>query len=160
MNTGQYSRLDTDRKTPLEGHGVYPLSGDDLTDYNQRLADAAANALPEAQARKVIELEAVRHENQYADVVFNSVTYNAGKVASNNLTAMVTSFNFSTKTEDIWLDINNAQVTLTEAEFQGLFDTILAAQKSAYVTEAIKYAEIMALTDVVDVENYDVRAGW
>lgn len=159
MNTGQYPRLDGDGN-PLEGHGVYPLAGDDLTDYNQRLADAAAAELPNAQARKIIELETVRHEKQYSDVVYNGNTYNAGKVARANITAMVTSFNFSAKTDDTWLDINNAQVTLTEAEFQGLFDAMLASQQSAYMTEATKYGEIMALTDAVSVDVYDVNAGW
>ena len=160
MNTGQYPRFDTDGITPLAGHGVYPLAGADLTDYNQRLADAAAAALPDAQARVAAQLEDIRHTNQYADVVYNTVTYNAGKVARANLTAMVTSFNFSAKTDDVWLDVDNVQVTLTEAEFQGLFDALQASQQAAYATEATKYGEVMALTDVASVEAYDVNTGW
>lgn len=160
MNTGQYPRFDTDGVTPLEGHGVYPLTGDDLADYNQRLADAAAAALPRAQARKASEVETIRHTKQYASVDYNSVTYDAGKVARSNLTAMVASFNHTAKTDDVWLDINNNQVTLTEAEFQGLFDAMFASQQAAYITESTKYAEIMALTTVVDVEAYDANTGW
>jgi len=159
MNTGQYPRLDTDGN-PLGGHGIYPLTGDDLADYNQRQTAAAAAALPNAQGRKTAELEIIRHEKQYANVVYNTVTYDAGKVARANLTAMVTSFNFSAKTDDVWLDVDNNQVTLTEAEFQGLFDAMQVSQQTAYITEATKYAEIMALTTVADVDAYDVNAGW
>jgi hypothetical protein len=160
MNTGQYPRFDTDGITPLAGHGVYPLAGADLADYNQRLSDAAAAALPNAQARKAVEVEVIRHTKQYADVVYGGNTYNAGKVARANLTAMVTSFNFSVKTDDVWLDVNNIQVTLLEADFQGLFDAMQAAQQAAYVAEATKYAEIMALLDVASVDLYDVNIGW
>ena len=160
MNTGQYPRFDVDGVTPLAGHGVYPLAGADLTDYNQRLTDAAAAALPDAQARVAAEVEAVRHTKQYADVVYGGNTYNAGKVARANLTAMVTSFNFSVKTDDIWLDVNNVQVTLLEADFQGLFDAMQASQQAAYIAEATKYAEVMALTTVADVEAYDINIGW
>ncbi|PIR37725.1 MAG: hypothetical protein COV35_08575 [Alphaproteobacteria bacterium CG11_big_fil_rev_8_21_14_0_20_39_49] len=116
--------------------------------------------MPNAQSRKAAELEIIRHEKQYANVVYNTVTYDAGKVARANLTAMVTSFNFSAKTDDVWLDVDNNQVTLTEAEFQGLFDAMQVSQQTAYITEATKYAEIMALTTVADVNAYDVNASW
>ena len=44
--------------------------------------------------------------------------------------------------------------------FQGLFDAMQVSQQTAYITEATKYAEIMALTTVADVNAYDVNASW
>lgn len=159
MNTGMYPRVD-EEGNQLPGHGVYPLSGDDLTDYNARVAAAAVNALPAAKQRKFIELEAVRHVKQYADVIYVGNTYNAGQVARANLTAMLLSFDLSAKTDDFWLDTGNNQVILTKVQFQELFDAVFASQQNAYMTESTKHQEIVALTTVVDVEAYDVNTGW
>lgn len=160
MNTNLYPRFDQATNQILPGHGVYPLTGDDLADYNQRELYYLENALQNAKDLKIAKLEIIRHEKQYANVVYNSVTYDAGKVARANLTAMIISFNFSTKTEDVWLDINNNQLTLSEAEFHGLFDVMQVSQQSAYMTEANKYSEIMALTNLSDVETYNLNTGW
>jgi hypothetical protein len=159
MNTGTYPRLD-EEGNPLPGHGVYPLTGDDLADYNARIAAAQASAFPNAKQRKLIELEAVRHVKQYANVAYGDNTYNAGQVARANLTAMLLSFDLSAKTDDFWLDTFNNQVILTKVQFQELFDAMFASQQNAYMTESTKHQEIAALTTVADVEAYDVNTGW
>ena len=159
MNTGEYPRLD-EAGNPLPGHGIYPLTGDDLADYNARIAAAEASALPNAKQRKYIDLEAVRHIKQYADVTYNGHTYDAGQVARSNLTAMLLSFDLSSKTDDFWLDTSNNQVILTKVQFQELFDAVFASQQNAYMTESTKHQEIAALTTVEAVEAYDVNAGW
>lgn len=159
MNTGMYPRVD-EEGNPLPGHGVYPLAGDDLTDYNTRVAAAEANALPAAKQRKFLELEAVRHVKQYANVTYSGNTYDAGQVARANLTAMLLSFDLSAKTDDFWLDTENNQVILTKVQFQELFDAVFASQQNAYMTESTKHQEIVALTTVAAVDAYDVNIGW
>ena len=159
MNNAEYPRLD-EEGNPLPGHGIYPLTGSDLTDYNARVAAAAASALPNAQQRKFVELEAVRHVKQYADVIYGGNTYNAGQVARANLSAMLISFDLSAKTDDFWLDTGNNQVILTKVQFQELFDAVFASQQNAYMTESTKHQEIVALTTVAAVDAYDVNTGW
>ena len=159
MNTAEYPRLD-EEGNPLPGHGIYPLTGDDLADYNARVAAAAASALPNAKQRKFAELEAVRHVKQYADVTYAGNAYNAGQIARANLTAMLLSFDLSAKTDDFWLDIGNNQVILTKVQFQELFDAVFASQQNAYMTESTKHQEIFALTTVAAVDAYDANAGW
>jgi hypothetical protein len=159
MDGGRFPRLD-EAGNQLPGHGIYPLTGDDLTDYNSRLAAAAANALPNAIQGKLVELEAVRHIKQYSNVTYGGNTYNAGQTARANLTAMLLSFDLSVKTDDFWLDTDNNQVILTKIQFQELFDTVFASQQNAYMTESTKHQEISALTTVAAVDAYDINAGW
>jgi|GEM_PF-4340851 len=159
MDTAQFPRLD-EEGNELPGHGIYPLTGADLSDYNARVAAAAASALPNAKQRKFSELEVIRNVKQYANVTYGGNTYNAGQVARSNLTAMLLSFNSGTKTDDFWLDIDNNHVILTQAQFQELFNAFFTSQQNAYMTESTKHQEIDALTTVTAIDTYDVNAGW
>lgn len=116
----------------------------------QREADKVKQELELNKATKIKEAYDKYLSTRYSDIAYMNTTFQADA----NSQALIVSVLSAGSVPDgfFWLDVNNAQISMTYADLQGLSGAILARGQQAYADYQAKKAEILATTTVADLD--------
>lgn len=106
--------------------------------------------LSELQKPKIEEAYKKYLSIRYADIAYMNTTFQADENSQSLIVSVLSAG--SVPNGFFWLDVNNAQVSMTYADLQGLSGAILARGQQAYADYQAKKAEILATTTVADLD--------
>lgn len=119
---------------------------------------AEALELQDALNVKIQQIEPLREEEQYADYDYNGTILNASEGAQTKLAQVSDIFNGLT--EIPWFDAEDNQITLDHAKIREIKVGLFQRAYALYAKEKAIIAELKAITNVAELEAFDIVARW
>jgi len=108
--------------------------------------------LQSAKDTKIAELGAAYLAASYANVVYNTNTFQADEHSQQNLTKALSAMGTTAPSDFYWVDLANAQIPFTKADAQALADLMFQQGWTAFKRLQVAKAAVRAAKTVADVQ--------